>query len=154
MKLLPILLINVATVGAGIVIYDQLKDDQMTAVYDDIGDSGLESRIAALEERSGKVGIPVEHLVVDGGGRNQERVATLEAVPKAQQSDHVRRVGVERLSLRRLVDANGRVGGGGAGVPDMAEQVAGCVLAAGPAEVGADGHERRRGVRVGELGDR
>ena len=101
-----------------------------------------------------RIGVAIEHLVVDRAGAHEQRVTALGCRLQTEQTDNIGRVGVEGLSFRRLVDANGRVGRGGAGVPDMAEQVAGCVLAAGPAEVGADGHERRRGVRVGELGDR
>ena len=35
MKLLPILLLNILTVGAGVVIYDQLRADTPTA-YDEV----------------------------------------------------------------------------------------------------------------------
>jgi len=50
MKLLPILLLNILTVGAGVVIYDQLRADTPTA-YDEValGESDLEVRVAALE---------------------------------------------------------------------------------------------------------
>jgi len=58
MKMLPLLLINVALVGGGLVIYDQLRSDAPSATYhtggvDPVQVSDLESRIARLEQSSG-----------------------------------------------------------------------------------------------------
>jgi hypothetical protein len=57
MKLLPILLMNVALVGGGIVIYDQMREDAPATTYaaggiDHVDVAGLSERIAALEGRA------------------------------------------------------------------------------------------------------
>ena len=79
MKLLPVLLLNVLTVGAGIVIYDQVKSGDARS-GDDYqmlgGESGdLESRVAALERRS-RDNAPM--LQSDGGANLAARIDELE----------------------------------------------------------------------------
>ena len=70
MKLLPILLLNVVTVGAGIFIYDQVRTDSADPTeYGvlDADDSALEKRVAALERRA-QDNAPM--LTSDGGNAN------------------------------------------------------------------------------------
>lgn len=91
MKMLPILLINVALVGGGIIIYDQLRSDAPHATYDSGGMDGemladLESRLARLEARPG-----APMLRASGGDALAQRLEALEArfaaVPPPPRAD-------------------------------------------------------------------
>ena len=78
MKMLPILLINVALVGGGIVIYDQLRGDAPHATYDTVSAdnvqlSDLASRLARLEENAG-----APMLRASGGDGLAKRIEMLE----------------------------------------------------------------------------
>lgn len=78
MKMLPILLINIALVGGGLIIYDQLRSDAPNATYqtggvDGVQISNLEDRIARLEQRG-----ETPMLRSSGGEGLAQRVEALE----------------------------------------------------------------------------
>ena len=76
MKLLPVLLLNLATLGVGIVVYDQLRRDAASPVAEVEGvrsdSAALEPRIEALEAD--------RRPVLGGGGIDPRLLARLEAL--------------------------------------------------------------------------
>ena len=77
-----------------------------------------------LEQQLSQIGPTPSHFIKERGRTHQKRVAARLGLAQAQQPDHVAGVGVEGLTLGRLVDAHVRVGAGQTDITNMPKQVA------------------------------
>lgn len=112
MKLLPILLLNVVTVGAGLVIYDQVRQDETAPVFEDVvaTDESILARLDALE-RGRSDGAPM----LQAKGEDPRVLARLDELE--------RRLGSEKpVAMEETASEDAPSGERLAGAPEMSDE--------------------------------